>query len=74
MSPTKHGALKNGTPYQNAQILYFPWTELSDFLKEILKFVACFRLMVIGFQNPDFSASELCFWYSPLYGYREEHG
>ena len=66
MSPTKHGALKNGTPYQNAQILYFP--------KEILKFVACFRLMVIGFQNPDFSASELCFWYSPLYGYREEHG
>ena len=31
MTPTKHGALENGTPYQNAQILYFPRTELSDF-------------------------------------------
>ena len=40
MTPTKHGALKNGTPYQRAQILYFPWTEVSDFLNEILKFVA----------------------------------
>ena len=65
---------KNDTPCENMPKDHLPRCELSDFLKEILKFVACFRLMVIGFQNPDFSASELCFWYSPLYGYREEHG
>ena len=31
MTPTKHGALKNGTPSKNAKILFFPRTELSDF-------------------------------------------
>ena len=46
---TKNGALQNCTPCQKMPKDYLPRAELSDFLNGILKFLVCFRPMVMGF-------------------------